>query len=120
LGREGWQLVLQRQLDRRFDREAALDDDGVRSLAGDFCKGAIQLVTAANDDLMDLKTHTWGAPLELFEKGLHERIVGIAQNAHAACPRFDLGDQFQTLCCGLGGGGRQSGEVAARARKVAD
>ena len=103
-----------------FIREAALDHDGVRSLAGDCCEGAIQLVAAANDDLMDFKAHIWGALLNLLEKGLHERIVGIAQNAHAARPRYDLGDQFEALCRRLGGGGGQSGEIAVRPRKVAD
>ena len=41
---------------------------------------------------MDFKAHTWGAAPDLLEKGLHERIVGIAQNAHEASPGFDLGD----------------------------
>ena len=69
---------------------------------------------------MDFKTNIWGASQSLLEKGLYERIVGITQNTYAARSRYDLGDQFETLCYRLGGGGGQSGEIAVRPRKVAD
>ena len=71
-------------------------------------------------NLLDFKAHSWGASLNLIEKGPHERVVGITQNADATRPRFDLGDQFEALCCGLGGGGGRSGEIAVRPRKVGD
>ena len=113
-------MIFYRQINRQFDREAALDDYGVRSFAGDCREGTIQLVAAANGGLMDFKPYTCGSPLDLLKKGLHERIVGIAQNAHAARPRQDLCDQFEALCHRLSGGGGQSGQIAARPRKIAD
>ena len=33
----------------------------------------------------------------LLEKGLHERIIGVAQNAHAACPRFPHQETMQSI-----------------------
>jgi len=73
-----------------------------------------------NDDLMDFKAHFWGGLLDVLEKGLHEPIVGIAQNADATRAWYDLGDQFEALGCQLRGGAGQPSEIAVRPRKVAD
>src|SRR5262249_34923576 len=89
-------------------------------LAGNFCEGTIQLIATVNDDLMSCKLHTCGAPLDLLEKWHHKRVVGIAQNAHAARTWRDLADQFEALCCGLSSSGRQAGEIAVWPRKIAD
>ena len=69
---------------------------------------------------MDFKAHFWSGLLDFLEKGLHERIVGIAQNAHTASPGHDLGDQFEALGRQLRGGAGQSGEIAVWPRKVGD
>jgi hypothetical protein len=69
---------------------------------------------------MDFEMHQWGALMDLLEKGLHERIVGIAQKAHAARSWLDLGDQFEALGRQLGSGAGQSGEIAVWARKIGD
>src|SRR5690242_10481950 len=69
---------------------------------------------------MDFKAHFGGCLPDVIEKGLHERISGIAQNAHAARPWHHLGDQFEALGRQLGGGPGQPGEIAVRARKAAD
>ncbi len=80
-----------------------MDDDSVRSLTSDCCESVIQFVAAGNNDLMDFKTHP-ARPVDLLEKRLHERIVGIAEGPRGALLALSR-DQFEALCCGLSGGG---------------
>jgi hypothetical protein len=73
-----------------------------------------------NDDLMNFKANIWGAALDLLEKGNHERIVCIAQNAHAARPGVISRISSRLFAAASSAVADTPGDIATRPGNVAD
>src|SRR5262245_19814825 len=77
-------MMLQRQLDGAFARQAGLNDDGIGTLLLHVGERGLEFLSAADSDGVDCGPGGLAATLDFFEKRLGKWIGHVDHGCHAA------------------------------------